>query len=357
MKSDKLQDALGMIDPKLIERARVTPAKKSKHKHIKWAAPVAACLAVIIGLGVFFSTKGNTSPMILSTHAVAQAQYPKMAKYPTFIGGLVYSEDSYDKWREDLGKQREYMGQGENLDTFFQNTTAEFLKNCENDNLVYSPLNVYMALCMLAETSEGETRRHILDLLSAKNISALRTQAHAVWNANYRDDGAVTSILGSSLWLDENYEYNKDVINNLTDYYYASVFRGKMGSNSLNKAYSEWLNSQTGGILKEYTDNAELPPETLMNLVTTIYFQAKWDGEFRKENNTVKTFHKTTGDVNCEFMNQKITYGEYYWGEKFSATSKRLENSGGCDSTGLAQKQGSFVIYDRNRQLEPKQKS
>lgn len=328
MKSDKLQDALGMIDPELIEQARITPKKKTKRKHLRWAVPVAACLAVIIGLGVFFSTKGNANPMILNTHAIAQAKYPTMAKYPASIGGLVYSESDYKKWREGLAERREYMGQGENLDTFFQSTASEFLNNCENDNLVYSPLNVYMALCMLAETSEGETRQQILDLLSAESIESLRTQAHAVWNANYCDDGAVTSILGSSLWLDESYSYNEETVNNLTDYYYASVFRGKMGSNSLNKAYSEWLNSQTGGILKEYTDNAELSPETLMNLVTTIYFQATWGSEFNKENNSVKAFHKTTGDVNCEFMNQKIIHGNYYWGEKFSATCKNLQNSG-----------------------------
>ena len=328
MKSDKLLDAIGMVDAELIERARITPAKKSKKRHIRWTVPVAACLAVIIGLSVFFSLKGNTSPMILNTYDIAQAQYPETAKYPTSIGGLIYSEADYDKWREDVAKRRSFMGQGENLDLFFKHTASEFLKNCESDNLVYSPLNVYMALAMLAETSEGETRQQILDLLGAKSIAALREQAHAIWNANYCDDGAVTSILGSSLWLDEDFEYNKEVVSTLAENYYASVFRGKMGSKSYNKTYSEWLNSQTGGILKEYTEKAEMSPETLLNLVTTIYFQAKWDGEFYKENNTTNAFHKATGDENCEFMNQKITYGNYYWGEKFSATSKNLKNSG-----------------------------
>lgn len=328
MKSDKLQQAISMIDAELIECARITPAKKSKRRHIRWTVPIAACLAVIIGLGVFFSLKGNSNPIFVNTYAVAQAQYPKMAKYPTSIGGLIYSQSDYEKWWESLRKQREYMGQGENLDAFFQSTAAEFLKNCENDNLVYSPLNVYMALAMLSETSEGKTRQQILDLLGAEDIASLRTQAHAVWNANYCDDGAVTSILGSSLWLDEEFDYDKEVVDTLAENYYASVFRGKMGSKSYNKAYSKWLNEQTGGILKEYTDNAELAPETLLNLVTTIYFQATWDEKFVKENNTTKAFHKSTGGVNCEFMNQKMTYGNYYWGEKFSATCKNLKNSG-----------------------------
>lgn len=328
MKSDKLQDAMGMVDEALIERANKIPKKKSKLRHIRWTAPIAATLAIIIGLGVFFSMKGNNNPAILNTYAVSQAEYPEMAKYPASIGGFVYSEEDYDKWRDSLRAQEQYTGQGENLEGFFQSTASEFLGECETDNKVYSPLNVYMALSMLCETAEGETRQQILDLLGAEDIETLRTQAHAIWNANYRDDGAVTSILGSSLWLDEELEYNKDVINTLSENYYASVFKGRMGSNGYNKAYANWLDEQTGGLLKEYTKDASLSPETLLNLVTTIYFQAKWDGEFETRDNTNQTFHSTTGDALCEFMNQQMTYGDYYWGEKFSATKKDLRESG-----------------------------
>ena len=328
MKSDKLQYAIGMVDEDLIERANKIPKKKARIRHIRWTAPVAAALAIVIGLGAFFSMRGNYSSAIPERFIVAQAHYPKMAKYPTSIGGFVYSEDDYDKWREDVRKQEGYSGQGENLDGFFQSTASEFLKECETDNKVYSPLNVYMALSMLCETTKGKSRQQILDLLGADDIESLRTQSHAVWNANYRDDGAVTSILGSSLWLDKDLEYNKEVLNTLSDNYYASVFSGRMGSKDYNKAYGKWLDEQTGGLLKDYTKDAALSPETLMNLVTTIYFQAKWGGEFEKQSNTAETFHSTSGDTLCEFMNQQMSYGDYYWGEKFSATKKDLQESG-----------------------------
>lgn len=327
MKSEKLQDAIGMVDGDLVERAHKTTQKKSKKVHLKWTAPIAATLAILIGLGVFFSLKGEGSSVVLSAYAVAEAQYPEAAKYPEgeYLPGF---EERYEAWRKNRQRQREYAGKGETLDEFFQATASEFLKDSKGGNLVYSPLNVYMALAMLAETTEGETRQQILDLLDAKNITALRKQAHAIWNANYSNDGAVTSILGSSLWLNESIEFNKNTVDTLANSYYASVFQGEMGSKEFNKALQSWLNEQTGGLLSDYISGIELDPQTLMTLATTIYFQAKWDGEFTKKSNTTEMFHSPYKDIFCEFMNQTDSHGTYYWGENFGATRKRLQESG-----------------------------
>lgn len=328
MKSDKLQDAIGMVDGDLIERARKSPKSKTKKHRIKWAAPIAATLAVIIGLGVFFSAKNiNNNPTILSAYAVVEAQYPETVAYPE--GELLPDfKERYEAWKEYRNNQREYSGAGENLDGFLQATASEFLKDSENKNLVYSPLNVYMALSMLAETSEGNTRQQILDLLDAEDMDSLRAQAHAVWNANYSDDGAVTSILASSLWLNEDIEFNKSTVGTLAENYYASVFQAEMGSENMDKALQSWLNQQTGGLLSDYVSNIELDPRTLMTLATTIYFQAKWDIEFSEKNNTTGVFHSPDRNVYCKFMNQTENYGTYYWGDKFGATKKRLQGSG-----------------------------
>lgn len=328
MKSDKLQDAIGMVDGDLIERAHKAPAKEPKKSHIKWTAPIAAALAIIIGLGVFFSMRGsNNNPMILSAYAVAEAQYPETVSYPEgeFLPGF---EERYEAWREYRNIQRKYMGAGENLDGFFQSTASQFLKDAEDENLVYSPLNVYMALAMLAETTDGNTRQQILSLLDAKDINSLRKQAHAIWTANYNDDGAVTSILASSLWMNENIGFNQDTVNTLANNYYASVFQGEMGSNDFNKALRSWLNKQTGGLLSDYTSDIEMDTQTLMTLATTIYFQAKWDNAFESKLNTTEVFHSTDKDLSCEFMNQTDSHGVYYWGDKFGATRKRLTDSG-----------------------------
>ena len=317
MKSDKLQDAIGTVDADLVTEAEKAP---KKHRKLKWTAAVAAMLAVAIGIGAYF---GVGSPFALNAYALAEAEYPTLAGYPDALLMI-----GYDEWREDQKTRRTYYGAGEDLDGFFSATIAESLSGSETENRIYSPLNVYMALAMLAEITDGESRAQILTLLGADSIDTLRTQAHAIWNANYNDDGAVTSILASSLWLNEDVAFKQKTLDTLAKNYYASSYQGKMGSASFNNALQEWMNAQTGGLLKKQIGEIEMTPETVMSIVTTIYFQAKWDSEFSKAKTRTDVFHSANGDTNCEFMHRTETYGNYYWGTKFSAVSKRLENSG-----------------------------
>ena len=44
----------------------------------------------------------------------------------------------------------------------------------EDENTVCSPINLYIAFAMLAETSDGNTRQQILDMLGAQDMDTLR---------------------------------------------------------------------------------------------------------------------------------------------------------------------------------------
>ena len=258
---------------------------------------------------------------------LAKAEYPVMAQYPE-TDGFHVDENAYEAWMLSRQEQRpendEYQ---KGIKEFYQVSMREFLKDTGGQNKIYSPLNVYMALSMLAETTDGNSRQQILNLLGADNMEELRNNASVLWNANYCDDGTVTSLLASSAWLSDKITYNQETLNTLAKYYYASSFSGSMGSDEYNKMLQDWLNEQTGGLLKEQASQIEMTPATVLALATTVYFRAKWEDEFYKENNTQEIFHAVTGDVEAEFMHQSGT-DYYYWGENFGAISRGLENSG-----------------------------
>lgn len=261
------------------------------------------------------NTSGN---LPLGVRAAAQAIYPEMAKYPNEMS--LNFDNEYDKWWNDRKEQRcEVEGYADNLWDFYGDSTRQFLSGTQ-ENRVYSPVNLYMALSMLAEITEGETRQQILDLLSSENIDALRTQAGQVWNANYCNDGAITSIMGNSVWLDKSLDYRQEVLDSLATNCFASSYSGSFGSQEMNTALHNWLNEQTGGLLKDAVDNVELPPapETVMALYSTLLFKAKWDNEFNPEKNDTKTFRTTSGNIQTEFMNAH-TQGNYFFGEDFGA--------------------------------------
>lgn len=185
--------------------------------------------------------------------------YPEMPQYPNendFVnadGSL--REDfntAYDAWWAGLQKQRDQKsGYADGMEGFLTDSVCQFLGNAGMENRVYSPLNVYLALAMLCELTDGQSREQILSLLGTNSIETVREKAKALWNANYRDDGIVKSVLSSSIWLNENVNYIPSTLDTLAKEYFASSFQGKMGSKEYNQMLQTWLNEQTGGLLAE----------------------------------------------------------------------------------------------------------
>lgn len=294
--------------------------------------PTAAVLVIALLLGGACVDNKPAKENVLveqENFAVVKAQYPQTAKYP-FVGeNYDFSEEQYQAWVEDREERlNQPEGYREGLDGFIAQTSREFLTDAGGENRVYSPLNVYMALCMLAEVTDGESRKQILDLLGKESIEELRVQSSAVWNANYCNDGATTSILASSLWLDKDINYIKPTLDNLAEYYMASAYSGEMGSAQYDEALRAWLNEQTGGLLEGQVENISLDPDTVMALATTVYFNAKWRDTFNADNTETGVFYGAQGDAQCEFMKQSGARS-YYWGDDFSAVVQGLEGSGG----------------------------
>lgn len=270
-----------------------------------------------------------------SPSAAIKAVYPEMAPYPNeadFIDPKtgVFDSDGfskvYDAWRSNRDLRQDIpQGYGDSLKYYFHSSIPVFLSGSE-ENTVCSPLNIYMALAMLAECTDGLARSQILALLDADSMDTLRTQANQVWRAHYNADGASACVLANSLWLNNGLTYDAGTVNRLVSDHYASVFQGALGSGEMNQKLRDWLNEQTGGLLEEQAQNLSLDPQTVLALASTIYYRAKWHSEFSPEQNTEEAFHMPGGDVTTTFMNKQLTYGPYYWGDDFGAVSLALED-------------------------------
>lgn len=331
MKTRKLQDAIGLVGDDLVSAARDA---KAKPKHRIAIVATAAVLALAIALGAILMpvNEYNNSP-VLRRNAIALANYPQMAQYPAGIG-LILSElmenSPYDLWREDcLALKSAYKTYGVDISGFVEKTIPEFLSNSGDENIVYSPLNVYMALAMLAEMTDANSREQILVLLGESDIEALRVHANAVWQASYCDDGAVTSIPAGSVWLNDDVEYNKDTFSILAKNYYASSFSGNMGSKGYSEAYREWLNKQTGGLIKKQVADSAFDEQMILTLATTLHFCAKWDDEFSESRTAPAVFHSASGDIICDYMNSSGS-DTYFWAEKFGAVRKGFNGNTGA---------------------------
>ena len=262
---------------------------------------------------------GQNAP---AAQKLAAPQYPQMAPYPTEFAATFDAD--YDAWRDSLKAQRRDRDLSAELEAYFAKTIPAVLAGAPGENVLCSPVNLYMALAMLAECAGGESRAQVLELLGSADVETLRQQASDVWNVTYRADGAVQRTLGSALFLDDDLDFRQDTLDVLARDYYASSFRGQMGSEGMNEAFRSWLNENTGNLLTDQIDQLELTPEILLALATTVHFQAKWHHEFLPENTIDGTFHSPDGDLDARMM-RSDGFDTYYWGDRFSAVAKGFE--------------------------------
>lgn len=328
MKKQKMFEAVSGIRDDIVEKAENYVFVKKVNYRKRWSAVIAAMLAITIGLGVIFWPKSNS--VLLDAYAIAKAEYPEVITFPSKDDYNDYDKykDEYSAWySQNAELRKEYTVEHSRMNPFLTRSISQILSNTNGENRVYSPLNVYMALAMAAEITDGSSRQQILDLLGESSIETLRQQACALWNLNYKNDGATTTVLAGSLWLNENTPFKQSVLDTLARTYYASSYKGQMGSDNFNTAFRQWLNEQTGGLLEEQISGLKLEPETVLAVATTVYFKAAWASEFKETNTSSSVFHAPFGDMTCRFLNESKV-GNYYWGENFSAVQKNFKNGG-----------------------------
>ncbi|MBQ2307389.1 MAG: hypothetical protein II184_07735, partial [Clostridia bacterium] len=254
------------------------------------------------------------------------AQYPERAVYPQDDDG---SDGAYDDWFADNESYRMYdPSKAEGLNGFAAAMTRALLENADGENRVCSPLNIYMALAMLAEVTDGDTREELLDALGADDTAALREQARALWDANYTDDGVVKSLLADSVWLNDGMTYKPDALKTLAENYFASVFSGEPGTKEYDDALHGWINEQTGNLLKDSAEGLQMNPLMAITLVSSVYFKGRWTETFDAMNSKTETFHGAEKDEPCEMMRQVDGMG-YYRGKGFAAVNKGVMNANG----------------------------
>ena len=323
--------AVTIIAPKIVE----------KNQEKANGTPTPAVTVAAVEPGNFYGQEGTEQDKLMAKYLLAKATYPEKADFPNFeeyvaADGSVNFEGynrAYNAWRDKAfanqagitNADREQSRAG--VATLVTSGLAQLLAGGEGTNRVCSPANLYMALAMLAETTDGNSRAQILKLLGVNDIETLRGLSDVTWNILYRNSGVMTRVLASSLWLrdDDRISYVHSTINRLADTYHASTFCGTMGSWEYDQVLQTWLNEQTGGLLKDSAANQNFDPETAMALATTLYFSAKWDAEFNEGRTDKQVFHAKSGDVETDFMHRTDDSDAYVTGDKFSAAYMYFE--------------------------------
>lgn len=276
--------------------------------------------------------QGGGVAVDLTRYAVKETvypAYPEQPRYEDFAGkdgeidwdGYDAAWEKYTAAMEEIGKL-DAKSDSAAVTAFTEKTLGSIFTDSENR--VYSPVSLYVALGMLTELADGDTKRQVMDLLGAADGESLRQTVHDLWLGVYTDDGRSVCRLANGAFLRENAEVKQAAVDTLADSYFASSYRVPMGTETANKAIASWLNRNTGGLLSEEAGNLRTDTDDLLRLYNTIYYKSSWWDAFESSDTKQDTFTAADGSKQTVDFMHRADDGGYRRGDDYTASYRRL---------------------------------
>lgn len=290
-----------------------------------WVRAVAAVLAVVMLLVLFQPEPTAVQAQeLVSPAGVSLPERPQEEDYP-----------DWERYREALEEYRESERNRSRAANQAMTTMADFWKDSfqvfleGDENGVWSPVNAYLSLAMVAQAASGETRQEILDALGVDSIDALQEDVQAIFQQVWRDEVHSKRLLANSLWLDADFTYRQENLDILGERYYASVYRTELDDPAAEEDIQTWMMENTDGFL------TEIPPSRAsgwdvraLTLVSTLFVDENWLETFDPETSRPGTFHAPVGDVDCTYMNALMDGNPY--ARLDNCTVSALPTEAGC---------------------------
>lgn len=183
--------------------------------------------------------------------------------------------------------------------SFFKNVNAIVEKG---ENVVVSPYSAGVALSMLAEGAEGETRTEFDNALNGCIFKA----------EDLGNNDTITVKSSNSVWIDNDFSIRNSYMNLLEKDFDAFIDALSFADPATVKAINDWCAENTNGKIDEIIDR--LDPSAVMVLVNALYFNAPWEDEFSPSLTKEADFHGVTKNSKVQMMSRsaRINYAEYY---------------------------------------------
>lgn len=159
----------------------------------------------------------------------------------------------------------------------------------KNENVLISPLSIYIALAMATNGANGETLAEMEALLGGDiPIETLNEYIYSYVKGLDSSEKAKLSI-ANSIWIRDIKELhvNTDFLQKNADYYGADIYKAPFNQRSV-KDINNWVKQNTDSMIDEIVD--QIDPNTVMLLINALLFDAEWaspyteyavkDGEF-----------------------------------------------------------------------------
>jgi serpin B len=203
---------------------------------------------------------------------------------------------------------------------FFASVLAN---NKEKDNLVVSPLSLNMALAMVWNGANNETRQAIREAMGMGDYPDEEVNAwfRKLKETLLKTDPSTKLALANAIWARKGFPFRESFYDVNRKWYDAKVSELDFNDPQSVQVINRWCSDNTNGLIKEMI--REIPSDLVMYLMNALYFKGEWSEGFAfpKKSTASANFRMENGQtVPAQMMNQ-TSHQTYYSDEYLSATS------------------------------------
>lgn len=296
----------------------INQPKKSLLKNKKFYIPLISFSSAIVATLIITLSITLTRPNIYS--------YGKLVYEPT-----VKFNSSY----KDLNMSLEEI---EELNNFikgeYTNYTGDFISSyideykTKDDNLIASPLSLIYNLGMLVNVSSNKFKENILNYfnLSKDKFDKYLNEIYNLFLKNlYNSNNQLLtkSFISNSIWLEQSYEYNDEILKDLATIYYAYSYKVNNFDNvdKTNQLVNKFIKDQTNNLIDV---DPQIEKDTIFSLLSILYLKDLWNSygidlsysdelfTFKNKDNSEKRINLLVGSYNLGKIYETSTYEMFY---------------------------------------------
>lgn len=160
----------------------------------------------------------------------------------------------------------------------YSNFAATLFKGCasDGDNTLVSPLSVMLALSMLANGAEGETKEAIEKAFGGIPIEYFN-KCISNYVENLTDTSSANVSISNSAWIKEGFGVNEGFLQCIYDYYESDAYMSPFTDKTVQEI-NAWIEENTDGLIKDMLE--DLSEEAVLVLANTLLFDAEWASKF-----------------------------------------------------------------------------
>lgn len=188
--------------------------------------------------------------------------------------------------------------------------------NGEDENILFSPLSIALAMGIMELGAQGSTLKEIRhsmgydSLKSGEEFSFLKNFSNMVT----AEESHYVMRIANSLFVQNGFHVNEEFLQMVKKYFNAEVNHVNFSQNiDVANYINKWVENNTHNILRDLVSPRDFDPVTHLALIDAVYFKGNWKSQFRPEN--TRTFSFTKDDESEVQIPMMYQQGEFYYGE------------------------------------------